>query len=185
MRWFFASLFFHVMAHFAIYGFYSLYLDGLGYSKSTIGALWAVSVIVEIAWFYAQGRLIARFPMEKWLVVCAAATAVRMAMTAGLADWLAVLYLAQLLHALTFATHHTACIALVSKHFPGRLRGRGQALFTVTGYGFGGVLGVLAGGAVASRWGFQAMYAAAAVLGLLALACAWRVRRLEHGPVGD
>jgi len=185
VRWFFASLFFHVMAHFAIYGFYSLYLDGLGYSKSTIGALWAVSVIVEIAWFYAQGRLIARFPMEKWLVVCAAATAVRMAMTAGLADWLAVLYLAQLLHALTFATHHTACIALVSKHFPGRLRGRGQALFTVTGYGFGGVLGVLAGGAVASRWGFQAMYAAAAVLGLLALACAWRVRRLEGGPAGD
>jgi PPP family 3-phenylpropionic acid transporter len=184
VRWFFASLFFHVMAHFAIYGFYSLYLDGLGYSKSTIGALWAVSVIVEIAWFYAQGRLIARFPMEKWLVVCAAATALRMAMTAGLADWLAVLYLAQLLHALTFATHHTACIALVSKHFPGRLRGRGQALFTVTGYGFGGVLGVLAGGAVASRWGFQAMYAAAAVLGLLALACAWRVRRLEQGPAG-
>ncbi|HZN48655.1 MAG TPA: MFS transporter [Ramlibacter sp.] len=184
VRWFFASLFFHVMAHFAIYAFYSLYLDGLGYSKSTIGALWAVSVIVEIAWFYAQGRLIARFPMEKWLVVCAAATVLRMAMTAGLADWLAVLYLAQLLHALTFATHHTACIALVSKHFPGRLRGRGQALFTVTGYGFGGVLGVLAGGAVASRWGFQAMYAAAAVLGLLALACAWRVRRLEQGPAG-
>ena len=37
------------MAHFAIYGFFSLYLDGLGYSKATIGALWAVSVIVEIA----------------------------------------------------------------------------------------------------------------------------------------
>jgi PPP family 3-phenylpropionic acid transporter len=55
VRWFFASLFFHVMAHFAIYGFYSLYLDGLGYSKATIGMLWAVSVVVEIAWFYAQG----------------------------------------------------------------------------------------------------------------------------------
>jgi PPP family 3-phenylpropionic acid transporter len=181
VRWFFASLLFHVMAHFAIYGFYSLYLDSLGYSKATIGALWAVSVVVEIAWFYAQGRLIGRFPMEKWLVVCALATVVRMAMTAGLGGWLAALYLAQLLHALTFATHHTACIAMVSKHFPGRLRGRGQALFTVTGYGFGGVAGVLAGGALASRWGFQAMYAAAAGLGLLALACAWRVRRLEAG----
>ena len=61
---------------------------------------------------------------------------------------------------------------MVSRHFPGRLRGRGQALFTVTGYGFGGVLGVLAGGGIASRWGFEALYAAAAVLGLLALACA-------------
>src|SRR4051812_11469938 len=40
VRWFFVSLFFHVMAHFAIYAFYSLYLDALGYSKATIGALW-------------------------------------------------------------------------------------------------------------------------------------------------
>ncbi len=179
VRWFFASLLFHVMAHFAIYGFFSLYLDGLGYSKATIGALWAVSVVVEIAWFYVQGRFIGRLSMEKWLVVCAVATVVRMAMTAGLAGWLLALYLAQMLHALSFATHHTACIAMVSKHFPGRLRGRGQALFTVIGYGFGGVLGVLAGGAVADRWGFEVLYAAASVLGLLALACAWRVRRLE------
>jgi PPP family 3-phenylpropionic acid transporter len=179
VRWFFASLLFHVMAHFAIYGFFSLYLDSLGYSKATIGALWAVSVVVEIAWFYVQGRFIVRLAMEKWLVVCALATVVRMAMTAGLGGWLVALYLAQTLHALSFATHHTACIAMVSKHFPGRMRGRGQALFTVIGYGFGGVAGVLAGGAIADRWGFELLYAAAAVLGLLALGCAWRVRRLE------
>jgi MFS transporter, PPP family, 3-phenylpropionic acid transporter len=181
VRWFFAALLFHVMAHFAIYGFFSLYLDSLGYSKATIGALWAVSVIVEIAWFYAQGRLIGRLPMERWLVVCAGATVLRMAMTAGLGQWLAALYLAQLLHALTFATHHTACIAMVSRHFPGRLRARGQALFTVIGYGLGGVVGVLAGGALASRWGFQLLFAAAAVLGLLALGCAWRMQRLRAG----
>jgi PPP family 3-phenylpropionic acid transporter len=179
VRWFFASLLFHVMAHFAIYGFLSLYLDSLGYSKATIGALWAVSVIVEIGWFYAQGRLIGRLRIEQWLVVCAGATALRMAMTAGLGDWLLALYAAQLLHALTFATHHTSCIAMVSKHFPGRLRARGQALFTVIGYGCGGVGGVLAGGLVVSHWGFRAMFAVAAVLGLLAMACAWRVRQLE------
>lgn len=180
VRWFFASLLFHVMAHFSIYAFFSLYLDSLGYSKTTIGALWGISVIVEIAWFYAQGRLIVRFPMEKWLVICAIATVLRMAITAGLASWLAALVVAQLLHALSFATHHTSCIAMVSKHFPGRLRGRGQALFTVTGYGIGGVLGVLAGGAIASRWGFQAMFAAAALLGLAAWFCADRVRRMAH-----
>lgn len=180
VRWFFASLLFHVMAHFAIYGFYSLYLDRLGYSKATIGALWGVSVAVEIAWFYAQGRLIGRLAMERWLVICGAAVVLRMAITAGLGGWLAALFVAQLLHALSFATHHTACIAMVSKHFPGRLRGRGQALFTVIGYGFGGVLGVLAGGAIVSQWGFKVMFWVAAVLGLLATACALRVRRLEQ-----
>src|SRR5690606_28438632 len=141
---FFAALFFHGMAHFAVYGFFSLYLDSLGYSKSTIGALWGVSVAVEIAWFYAQGRWIGRQPMERWLVLCGLATVVRMARTAGVGGWRAALFIAQMLHALTFATHDTVCIALVSKHFPGRMRGRGQGLFTVIGYGLGGMLGVLA-----------------------------------------
>jgi PPP family 3-phenylpropionic acid transporter len=180
VRWFFASLLFHVMAHFAIYGFLSLYLDALGYSKTTIGVLWAVSVVVEIAWFYAQGRLIQRFPMERWLLLCGLATALRMAVTAGLGGWLVAIFLAQMLHALTFATHHTACIAMVTRHFPGRLRARGQALFTVVGYGIGGVVGVLAGGAIASRWGFQPVFAAAGLLALLAAACAQRVQVLQQ-----
>jgi MFS transporter, PPP family, 3-phenylpropionic acid transporter len=180
VRWFFASLLFHVMAHFAIYAFLSLYLDGVGYSKTTIGLLWAVSVMVEIGWFYAQGRLLPRFPMERWLLLCGLATALRMAITAGLGGWFAALLVAQMLHALSFAAHHTACIAMVTKHFPGRLRARGQALFTVTGYGVGGVVGVLGGGAIAARWGFRPMFAAAAVLGLVAALCARRVQGLEE-----
>ena len=179
VRWFFVSLMFHVMAHFAIYGFLSLYLDSLGYGKAMIGTLWAVSVAVEIAWFFAQGRLIGRLPMARWLVVCGAAMVLRMALTAGLGFSLVALLVAQVLHALTFATHHTACIAMVSHHFPGRMRGRGQALFTVIGYGVGGVVGVLAGGALASRLGFQAMFLAATLLALLGTLCAWRVARLE------
>lgn len=183
VRWFFVSLFFHVMAHFAVYAFFSLYLDALGYSKATIGLLWAVSVLVEIAWFYAQGRLLGRWPMERWLLVCAAATVVRMALIAGLSGWLLALFVAQVLHALSFAAHHTACIALVTRHFPGQLRGRGQALFTVIGYGAGGVLGVLAGGLVVDRWGFEALFAAATGLGLVAVLCARRVARLEAAAV--
>ena len=179
VRWFFASLLFHVMAHFAIYGFLSLYLDSLGYSKAMIGVLWAVSVAVEIAWFFNQGRLIARLPMSRWLVVCGAATVLRMALTGGSGGSLVALFIAQLLHALTFATHHTACIAMVSHHFPGRLRGRGQALFTVIGYGLAGTVGLLAGGAVASRFGFGAMFGVATLLALVATLCAWRVARLD------
>jgi PPP family 3-phenylpropionic acid transporter len=180
MRWFFLSLLFHVMAHFAIYGFLSLYLDSLGYNKAMIGALWAVSVAVEIAWFFAQGRFIGRLPMSAWLVVCGAAMVLRMALTGGLGFSLAALFAAQVLHALTFATHHTACIAMVSHHFPGRLRGRGQALFTVIGYGFGGVIGVLAGGALASRFGFQVMFFVATLLAVVGTLCAWRVARLDR-----
>ena len=180
VRWFFATLFFHVTAHFAIYTYYSLYLDGKGYGKATIGALWAISVVVEIAWFFLQGRLMRFMRMSRWLLVCSIATVVRMTLIGAVADSLAALVLAQLLHAMTFAAHHTASIALVSQHFPGRLRARGQALFTVIGYGLGGVLGVLAGGALITRVGYEALYGAAAVLAVLAAGCAWRVVRLEQ-----
>jgi PPP family 3-phenylpropionic acid transporter len=179
VRWFLASLFFHVMAHYAIYGFFSLYLDARGYGKGVIGALWAVSVLVEIAWFFLQGRLMHATSMPRWLLLCGVAMVARMALTAGAADWLLALVLAQALHALTFATHHTACIALVSRHFPGRLRGRGQALFTLTGYGLGGVIGVVAGGAVVSRFGYEALFALAAGISALGVLCAWRTDRLE------
>ena len=180
VRWFFASLFFHVMGHIAIYAFFSLYLDAHGYSKAIIGALWALSVVVEVAWFFWQGRIVHALTMPRWLVVCAATTAVRMAITSAFPGWLAALFVAQSLHALTFAAHHTACIAIVSRHFPGPLRGRGQALFTVIGYGLSGVIGVVMGGAIIERLGYQALYGAGAVLGVLATLCAWRVDRLER-----
>lgn len=179
VRWFFASLLTHVMAHFSIYGFFSLYLDSLGYSKTLIGVLWAISVVVEIAWFFAQGRLVGQLRMAHWLLLCSVATVLRMGMTAGLGDWLVALVLAQLLHALTFAAHHTACIALISEFFPGALRGRGQALFTVIGYGLGGVVGMLVGGALASRFGYAVLFQLATVLAVLASVCAWRVISLR------
>lgn len=184
VRWFFASLFFQVTSHFAIYGFLSLYLDSLGYGKAVIGFLWGLSVLAEIAWFFLQGRWMGRLTMPRWLLLCGIATVARMAITAGLGGWFAALVVAQLLHALSFATHHTTCIALVSRHFPGRLRGRGQALFTVIGYGFGGVIGVLAGGAMAQRFGYVPMYAAATVLAAIGTLCAWRVHRIEAAQAG-
>ena len=180
VRWLFASIFFHVLSHIAIYAFFSLYLDALGYSKTTIGLMWAVSVIVEIGWFFTQGRWLPRMSLTAWLVLCAAATALRMGITASAAAVLGWLLLAQALHALTFATHHTVCIALLSHHFPGRLRGRGQALYTVIGYGFPGVLGATLGGALSTRFGLVSVFWAALATGLLATGCAWRVWRLER-----
>lgn len=180
VRWFFATLFFHVTAHFSIYAYFSLYLDSKGYSKAVIGALWAVSVLVEIAWFFLQGRLMRLASMTRWLLVCSWVAVVRMALIAGAADWVVLLIAAQCLHAFTFAAHHTACIAVVSHHFPGRLRARGQALFTVMGYGLGGLLGVLAGGALITRLGYEGLFGAAAVLALLAAGCAWRMEALER-----
>jgi MFS transporter, PPP family, 3-phenylpropionic acid transporter len=183
VRWLFVSVFLHVLAHMGIYIYLSLYLDALGYSKTTIGMLWAVSVVVEIAWFYSQGRWLPRLSLSAWLVVTAAVTALRMGMTAAGASVLVIALLAQALHAITFAAHHTACIALLSHHFAGPARGRGQALYTVIGYGLPGVIGGLAGGYLTSRWGLASVFWVTLVVAALATASALKVWRLQHPPL--
>ncbi len=180
VRWFFASAFCHVLSHIGIYVFFSLYLDALGYSKTLIGLMWAVSVVVEIAWFFWQSRWLHRLPLSAWLLLCAAAMALRMVLTASWADVLWVLVLAQALHALTFAAHHTACVAMVSHHFPGRLRGRGQALYTVIAYGFPGVLGGLLGGLISERFGLVTVFWASVLTSVLAMLASWKVWRHHH-----
>lgn len=61
---------------------------------------------------------------------------------------------------------------------PGRLRGRGQALYTVIGYGVPGVLAGLLGGLLSARFGLSSVFWACTVTALVAAACALRARRL-------
>ena len=177
VQWFFATVFFHVLSHIGIYVFFSLYLDELGYSKTMIGVMWAVSVAAEIVWFFTQSRWLPAFGLSTWMLICSAAMVLRMMLTTWAADWLWVLLFAQLLHALTFATQHTVCIALLSQHFPGRLRGRGQALYASIGYGVPGVLGALGGGALSDAWGLSSVYALSIATAMIACLCAWQCKR--------
>ena len=177
VRWFFAAAFFHVLSHIGIYVFFSLYLDALGYSKTMIGVLWAVSVAAEIVWFFTQSRWLPKFSLSVWMFICSSAMVLRMALTTWAAEWLWALLFAQVLHALTFATQHTACIALLSHHFPGRLRGRGQALYASIGYGVPGVLGALGGGALSDALGLSSVYAVSIATAVLACVCAWQCMR--------
>ena len=174
VAWFFAGVFLTVLAHTSLYAFYSLYLSSLGYGKGDIGLLWSIGVVVEVVWFYLQGRWVHRLSMHGWLIAAALASALRFAMIAAFGAWVGVLVVAQLLHALTFAAQHSACIAVITRHFPGRLRGRGQALYAVLGYGASGVIGGVAGGALSEALGFAAVFWAASVA---ALAAAWCCRR--------
>jgi MFS transporter, PPP family, 3-phenylpropionic acid transporter len=181
VAWFFAGVFFTVLAHTSLYAFFSLYLVSLGYSKTAVGLIWALGVTAEVAWFWFQGRWLTRLSPQAWLLLAAVVSVLRFAVTAafGATPW--VLVLAQLTHAITFAAQHTSCIGLINLHFPGRLRGRGQALYTVLGYGASGVIGGLAGGALSEAFGFAAVFWAASAAAGVAVLCCWRTLRLERG----
>jgi MFS transporter, PPP family, 3-phenylpropionic acid transporter len=174
VAWFFGGVFLTVMAHTALYAFLSLYLDELGYGKGVVGLVWAVAVAVEVLFFWFQGRVFGWLTPWRWLQAAAAVAALRFALMAAAGPWLALMLVAQLLHAVTFAAQHAACIALVHRFFPGPLRGRGQALYSMLGYGCSGVVGGVAGGWLGSRMGFAAVFWGACAVSVLAFAALWR-----------
>jgi PPP family 3-phenylpropionic acid transporter len=177
VQWFFATIFFTVLGHTGLYTFLSLYLDDLGYDKSVVGLVWAVSVMAEIAFFWFGSTWAARLVPARWLWWAAVLCVLRFSAIAGFGEVMAVLVAAQLLHAVTFAAQHAACTAQLSVFFPGRLRGRGQALYAVLGYGLSGVIGGLGGGLLTQHLGFEAVFWAATVSALVAVACAHQLSR--------
>lgn len=180
VAWFFAGVFFTVLAHTSLYAFFSLYLVSLGYSKTAVGLVWAVGVAAEVVWFWFQGGWLSKRSPHAWLTIAAVVSMLRFAATAAFGTLPAVLVLVQCTHAITFAAQHSSCIGVINRHFPGRLRGRGQALYTLLGYGASGVIGGLAGGAVSEAFGFAAVFWCASGAAALAALCAARAGVLDR-----
>ena len=169
---FFASTFLMIAAHAALYVFYSLYLEQIGYGTGVIGMMWALGVVAEIVFFYYQAPFFARFGVQALMLASLLLAAVRFAMIAMLAHSLLALLIAQVLHAATFGIHHSASVAMLQRWFAGPLQARGQALFTSISYGLGGSLGGLVLGLLWDKWGPASVYWAAALFALGAAVCA-------------
>lgn len=166
----------------AYYGFFSLYLAGLGHSGTAIGALWALGVVAEIAAFALMPALTARASLTALLGASCALTALRWLMLAGLAGNMGWLVVAQLLHAASFGVYHSVAVQLVARAFPGRLAGRGQALHSSLAYGVGGASGAALAGLLWDGIGPQAAYLGAAVASAAAWSCLAMAPRIEFHP---
>ena len=178
---FFVSTFLMIAAHAALYVFYSLYLSGLGYSNSVIGLMWSLGVLAEIAFFYYQAPIFRRFGARTLMLGCLLAAVVRFLLIGFGAESLALLVLAQILHAATFGTHHSASVAMLQRWFSGPLQSQGQALYISISYGLGGTLGGLALSAAWEAYGPRSVFllaaaAALAATGAAALCYRWLAR---------
>jgi PPP family 3-phenylpropionic acid transporter len=165
------------VAHGALYAFYSIFLEDAGYSKSVIGALWTLGVVAEVVVFLRLPHLMRRFSLRVLLIASFGCAAVRFLAIGWGVEWIVLLAAAQLLHAATFGAYHAASIAAVHRLFPGRIAGRGQALFSSLSYGLGGAIGTLLAGwswlalGPSSSFAVSALFAAGG-----ALLVAWKVR---------
>jgi PPP family 3-phenylpropionic acid transporter len=155
------------------YVFFTIYLDRLGYGTGAAGLLWAWGVAAEVVMFIFAPRLIDRYGSRPLLVGALAVSALRWLLTAWGAAWLPLLVLAQTLHMAAFGLFHAVAVLLVHRAFPGRLQGRGQALYSALGFGVGGALGSLASGYAWAAGGPALTWTGAAVLAGIATAVAW------------
>lgn len=180
VRWFFVSVALMVFAHGALYTYYSLYLAQLGYSKTAIGAFWVTGVLIEILFFFSQGPIFRRFGAFSLLAASFVLAAIRFALIAELANWWLVLLFAQLLHAASFAVHHSATVLTVQQWFAGAAAARGQALYISIGYGVGGTAGSLVAAWLWSGVGPSAAFWSSSVAALMGYLAVQRSRRLDR-----
>ncbi|QKM64662.1 MFS transporter [Polynucleobacter tropicus] len=145
VRWFLVSGFFMIFAHASLYVFYSLYLANLGYDKFQIGLFWALGVAAEVLFFYFQNKILSRVDSEVILQGAFGVGVIRFILIAFFPTTI-VLILAQLMHAGTFAAHHSAATKLLLRWFTGPLQARGQAIMATVSYGLGGTIGGLCAG---------------------------------------
>ncbi len=163
-------------AHAPYYTFYSIYLEEYGYSRSSIGWLWATGVICEIGIFFIIPRLLQRFSLKQILSMCFGCAVVRFLMIGWGVEYFPILLLAQVLHAVTYGAYHATAITMVHQFFRGRHQAKGQALYVSLTFGVGGALGSIFSGYAWEGLGSGFTFSISAIAALLGFGLvAWRM----------
>lgn len=176
---FLAASFLLQFSHAPYYGFFSLYLEQHGYTRAATGLIWSLGVIAEIGVFACAHRLLARFGLRAILLASLLLAALRWLMIGFGVESLALLLVAQCLHAGSFGSFHAAGIEFLRRYFGAAQQGQGQAVYAAVSFGAGGALGALLSGLLwdmSARLGFV-------VAALAALAGWWIVRVAVRGPL--
>lgn len=161
--------FLNQIAHGPMYVYLSIYLGDHGHGPATVGTLWALGVLAEIALFWAMPRLLGRFDPVLLLAFALTVGALRWTLMAAAPTSLPLMALAQIGHACTFAVAHAATMQLLARHFEGRHMAFGQAALYGLSSGIGGVIGALLAGLVWTQVSGPASFAMAGAISLVAL----------------
>jgi len=168
------------MSHGAYYTFFSIYLDDHGYSSVATGMMWALGVLAEVLLFIVVHRFLNHFGAYRLFSLALFITAFRWLILAYWVDNFSVLIASQLLHAASFGLFHASAIHITHELFPGRLHGRGQALYAGLSFGLGGALGNVLSGHTWDTMGSTWTFLASAVIALISAIIAMKFVRQKE-----
>lgn len=151
---FLLAAFLMLVSHGAYYGFFSIYLESLGFSPRFIGFAWGLAVMAEIAVMTASASLFSRFSLKTILIFSFSAAALRWfsLFTTGIAPNESLfssggfILLSQLLHAFTYGSFHIASILAVDTLSRKSGSTFGQAVNNAVTYGAGMTMGFMISG---------------------------------------
>src|SRR5690606_25656859 len=112
----------------------------------------------EIILFMVMRRMMTNWSLRGILLVSLLLTALRWLMIGHFTDYLAILLVAQCLHAFSFGACHAVSVEYLRRYFPREHLGQGQAIYSSASFGAGGAAGALIGGLLwsqASSWTFD------------------------------
>lgn len=159
------------------HAFFSIYMEGMGYSKTSIGLLWAIGAAAEILLFWKVPGLLRRYRLRFLIGVTLGLTLLRWVLTGFFADSLPIVIFAQCLHAFTFGMTHVVAIEFVRRQFTANNQGQGQAFYNAVGFGAANALGSIIGGLFFEVSGQMAFVAAICIiLGTIVL-FTWATKR--------
>lgn len=166
--------------HAVYYAFSILRWSEIGYSPTLVGALWAVAVLAEIILLTRARRFAARISPALMIALGGLGAMVRWFITA-LEPSIPILFLVQLLHALTFAAAYLGAIEFIDRAVPRKLVNTAMTLTSTTGVGAITGVATIAAGYVFHGQGAAAAYLMMAIMGAVAFLLALILSRVWRG----
>ena len=152
--------------HGAYYGFFSIYLESLGFGSSFIGVAWALAIIAEIVVMINSKRIFEYVSLERALAIAFIIAVFRWVLLGTLQAWYAILLL-QILHAGTYAVFHMASILYMDHLSPESAKTLGQSINNAVTYGLGLMAGFFISGFLYEQAGASVTFWVSALLALL------------------
>jgi len=156
----------------AVMTFASIHLIALGGDGALVGALWAVSAVVEVPLMFLFPVLVRRTGPERLVVVGALAYGLRALGWALAPTPLALVAIAPI-GGIGFALVYVGTVVVVARRVPASSQATAQGLFSGTTFSLGSILGAVLGGQLAQATSIPALFIASGVLTLMSAAGIW------------
>lgn len=152
-------------SHGTYYSFSALHWKNSGIDESVIGYLWGLAVISEIMLMTFSRHWFSRVSVQNMLIIACLGTLFRWSVL-GMTDNIAMLFLAQTFHSLSFGLTHIASMCYIGQQLPDNMRINAQALYSAIPLGGAIALFTFAGGYLYPRIDSGIFILSAASIGL-------------------